>query len=59
MKVELIEKFNIPSGTLLVVKSNAALHVGDEIMANDEKYTIKSFMLPGGAFDPDLISVIV
>ena len=59
MKVELIEKFNMSVGTVLVIRSSNLLKVGDEITDGNETYTIKGFMHPTGAFDETLISVIV
>ena len=59
MKVELIEKFNMSVGTVLLVKANAILNVGEKIQAGDREYTIKGFMHPTGAYDDQIISVIV
>ena len=59
MIVELIEKFNMSIGTVFVIKSKAPLKIGDEIIINEEKHKIKSFVFPCGVFDPALISVVV
>lgn len=59
MKVELIEKFNLSFGTVLLIKSNVILKVGEKIQADGEEYIIKGFMHPAGLYDDKIISVIV
>lgn len=59
MKVELIEKFNMSVGTVLLVKSSVVLNVGEKIQVDDTEYTVKGFMHPTGFFDDEKVSVIV
>lgn len=59
MKVELIEKFNMSIGTVLLVKSKDILEVGEKIQAEGKEYTIKGFMNPTGFHDDNMVSVIV
>jgi len=59
MKVKLIEQFNMSIGTVLVIKATEVLKIGDKITVGGKEYTIKSFMHPTGAFDTDLISIVV
>ncbi len=59
MKVELKEQFNTSMGTVFTIKSSEILSIGDRITIGEEEYTIKGFMHPAGAFDVDIISVIV
>lgn len=59
MKVELLEKFNLSCGTVLLIKSNVILNVGEKIQADGEEYIIKGFMHPAGFHDDEIISVIV
>lgn len=59
MKVELIEKFNMSVGTVLLIKADTVLNVGDKIQVNENEYTIKGFMHPTGFYDDQKISVIV
>lgn len=59
MKVELIEKFNMSVGTVLLIKSNVILNVGEKIQVDGKEYTIKGFMHPAGFYDDEKISVIV
>lgn len=59
MKVELVEKFNMSVGTVLLVKSNTILTVGEQIQVEDKEYTIKGFMHPTGFYDDSMISIIV
>lgn len=58
MKVELIGKYNMSIGTVLLVTANDVLNVGDVIQAGDEEYTIKGFLQPTG-LQEDKISIIV
>lgn len=46
-------------GTVLVIKATEVLKIGDKITVGGKEYTIKSFMHPTGAFDTDLISIVV
>ncbi len=59
MKMELIEKFNTSVGTVLLIKTDTVLNVGDKIRVDEKEYTIKGFMYPTGFYDDQKISVIV
>lgn len=59
MRVELVEKFNMSIGTVLLVKADNVLNVGERIYVDDKEYTIKGFMQPSGFYDDHRISVIV
>ncbi len=59
MKMELIEKFNMSVGTVLLIKTDIVLNVGDKIRVDEKEYIIKGFMHPTGSYDDQKISVIV
>lgn len=59
MKVELMEKYEISIGTVLIIKSDSVLHTGDTVDVGNNKYQIKEILQPTGAYDETKISVMV
>ncbi len=59
MKVELKGQFNTSVGTVLTIKTTNKISVGDKISVEGKEYVIKGLMHPTGAFDMDIVSVIV
>lgn len=59
MKVELIEKFEMSCGTVLMVKSNSTIKRGESINVNGKTYTVKDFLIPSGNYDETIINVLV
>lgn len=59
MKVELIEKYEMSIGTVLIIKSDSVLHTGDTVDVDNNKYQIKKILQPTGAYDETKISVMV
>ena len=51
MKVELIEKYEMSIGTVLIIKSNSILNTGDTFAIDNNKYQIKKILQPTGAYD--------
>lgn len=58
-KVELIGKYDMSIGTVLIINSGSALHIGDTIDVENNKYQIKKFLQPTGAYDETKISILV
>ena len=48
MKVELIEKYEMSIGTVLIIKSNSILSTGDTFAIDNNKYQIKKILQPTG-----------
>lgn len=59
MKVELIEKYEMSIGTVLIIKSNSILNIGDTVGVDNNKYQIKKILQPTGAYDETKISILV
>ena len=59
MKVELIEKYEMSIGTVLIIKSNSILNIGDTVGVDNNKYQIKKNLQPTGAYDETKISILV
>lgn len=59
MKVELIGKYEMSIGTVLIIKSNSILSTGDTIDVDNDKYQIKQILQPSGAYDETKISILV
>lgn len=59
MKVKLIEKYDMSIGTVLIINSDSILHIGDTIDVENNKYQIKKFLQPTGAYDETMISILV
>lgn len=58
-KVELIGKYDMSIGTVLIINSGSVLHIGDTIDVENNKYQIKKFLQPTGAYDETKISILV
>lgn len=58
-KVELIGKYDMSIGTVLIINSGSVLHIGDTIDVENNKYQIKKFLQPTGAYDGTKISILV
>ena len=59
MKVELIEKYEMSIGTVLIIKSNSILNTGDTFAIDNNKYQIKKILQPTGAYDETKILILV
>ena len=59
MKVELIEKYEMSIGTVLIIKSDSILNIGDTVDVVNNKYQIKKILQPTGAYDETKISILV
>ncbi len=59
MKVELIEKYEMSIGTVLIIKSNSILNIGDTVDVDNNKYQIKKILQPTGVYDETKISILV
>lgn len=59
MKVELIEKYEMSIGTVLIIKSDSILNIGDTIDVDNNKYQIKKILQLTGAYDETKISILV
>lgn len=59
MKVELIEKYEMSIGTVLIIKSNSILNIGDTVGVDNNKYQIKKILQQTGAYDETKISILV
>ena len=59
MKVELIEKYEMSIGTVLIIKANSILNTGDTVDVDNNKYRIKKILQPTGAYDETKISILV
>lgn len=59
MKVELIEKYEMSIGTVLIIKSNSILNIGDTVGVDNNKYQIKKILQPTGVYDETKISILV
>lgn len=58
-KVELIGKYDMSIGTVLIINSGSVLHIRDTIDVENNKYQIKKFLQPTGAYDETKISILV
>lgn len=58
-KVELIGKYDMSIGTVLIINSGSVLHIGDTIDVENNKYQIKKFLQPTGAYDETKIAILV
>lgn len=59
MKVELIEEYEMSIGTVLIIKSNSILNIGDTVDVDNNKYQIKKILQPTGVYDETKISILV
>ncbi len=59
MKVELIEKYDMSIGTVLIIKSDSIVHTGDTVDIENDKYQVKKILQPTGAYDETKISILV
>ena len=46
-------------GTVLIIKSDSILNIGDTVDADNNKYQIKKILQPTGAYDETKISILV
>lgn len=58
-KVELIGKYDMSIGTVLIINSSSVLYIGDTIDVENNKYQINKFLHPTGAYDETKISILV
>lgn len=59
MKVELIEKYDMSIGTVLIIRSDSILHIGDKIDVENTEYQIKKILQPTGVYEETIISILV
>lgn len=57
--MKLIEKYDMSIGTVLIIRSDSILHIGDVIDVENNKYQIKKILQPTGIYDETMISILV
>lgn len=46
-------------GTVLIIRSDSILHIGDKIDVENTEYQIKKILQPTGVYEETIISILV
>lgn len=59
MQVNIIEKYNTTLGMIVVVPADRIYHIGDQILLENQQYTISKIILPTRPPKDETVSLVV